>query len=406
MTVQPTDPSPGFDPIPEVLDALRRGEVVLVSDDESRENEGDLIVAADHGTPEIINFLTREGRGLVCVAMAKPLLDRFVLHRMPQRPGDRFRTAFMESVDAARGVTTGISAPDRARTVKVLIDPGSGPEDLSRPGHVFPLEAVAGGVLRRPGHTESAVDLTRLAGLTPAGVICEVLREDGDMARLPDLRALAGRAGIRLASVADLIRYRCLHEELVRFEREVRLPTPHGEFRLRMYYSEIEEQHHLALVMGDPAQGPAPLVRIHSECLTGDVFGSRRCDCGAQLDDAMARIAGEGRGAVLYMRQEGRGIGLSAKIHAYALQEEGADTVEANRLLGFAADLREYSACGHILKDLGVTAVRLLTNNPAKVEGIRAHGIGVEDRLPVPPVITRENRRYLDTKREKLGHLL
>jgi 3,4-dihydroxy 2-butanone 4-phosphate synthase/GTP cyclohydrolase II len=399
--------SPAFDAIEVVLDALRNGEMVLVADDQYRENEGDIIMAAEHVTPEAVNFMSRFGRGLVCVALTRERLERLGISRMPAKgSGDAFRTAFMESVDAADGVSTGISAFDRARTVRVLMDEASDPSDLTSPGHLFPLEAVEGGVLRRPGHTEAAVDLARLAGLKPAGVICEVLREDGQMARLPQLREFARSQGLRFTSVAELIAYRRRHESLVEYVREVCLPTAHGEFRLRLYRSRIGGEQHVALVKGDVRGGDPVLARLHSECLTGDVFGSARCDCGQQVDAAMARIAAAGRGVLLYLRQEGRGIGLANKIHAYALQDEGLDTVEANEQLGFGADVRRYDEGAQMLREMGIAAVRLMTNNPRKVGGLEEHDIHVVERLPLVFEAGHHNERYLRTKREKLGHIL
>lgn len=397
-----------------VMEAIRgaiaahaQGEILVVVDDERRENEGDLVVAAEHATPAAIQFMIREGGGLVCVAMTRERLRRLGLSRMsPSGFADRYRTAFMESVDAREGVTTGISAYDRARTIEVLIAPGSRADDLIRPGHMFPLEAADGGVLERPGHTEAAVDLARLAGLTPAGVICEIVGPTGEMARRPELDQFAKRHGLRLITIGDLAAYRRRTERLVRLEQTVALPTALGEFRLNMYRSLPDQELHLALCMGDPAGEPPPLVRVHSECLTGDVFGSQRCDCGSQLDRAMQMIAGEGRGVIVYLRQEGRGIGLEHKIRAYALQEAGLDTVEANQCLGFEADVRDYSPAAQMLRDLGVTSVRLLTNNPRKVSGLRKYGIVVAERVPlvIPPI--EHNARYLEAKKQKLGHWL
>ena len=390
------------------LAACRRGEIVVVVDDERRENEGDLILAAEKATPAALNFMIRHAGGLMCIALTRERLAALGLSRMAARgSGDPYRTAFMESVDAREGVTTGISAFDRARTVRALLDPATRPDDLVRPGHLFPLEAVEYGVLRRPGHTEAAVDLARLAGLSPAGVICEVLNRDGSMARRPQLAALARRHRLALVTIADLVTYRRASERLVERERTVRLPTDAAEFRLHMYRALPEQDHHLALTLGARGgNGRAPLVRMHSECLTGDVFGSQRCDCGRQLQAAMRQIAAEGRGAVIYLRQEGRGIGLAHKIHAYALQETGLDTVEANRQLGFEPDLRDYYVGAQILRDLGLRRVRLLTNNPRKVEGLRKYGIEVVQRVPLVAPATEHNRRYLRAKRDKLGHWL
>lgn len=403
----PRSGTPDFDPIPDVLAAFARGELVVVVDDERRENEGDLIVAAEKATPAAINFMARHGCGLICVALERAQLARLGLSRMiPHSDGDSFRTAFMESVDARHGISTGISAPDRARTISLLVSPESTAQDLIRPGHVFPLEAMEGGVLRRPGHTEAAVDLARLAGLRPAGVLCEVLREDGEMARRPELFAFARHHGLCITSVNEIAHHRRRTEKLIQLQEEIHLPTVFGDFRLRMYYSQVDDKHHLALIMGTPGEHSSPLVRIHSECLTGDAFGSLRCDCGSQLQVALKLIAAHGCGALLYLRQEGRGIGLAQKIRAYALQEEGLDTVEANEQLGFEADARDYAVAAQILRDLGISNCQLLTNNPRKVSGLEEYGIKVLDRIPLVQPPTAHNERYLRTKRTKLGHLL
>jgi 3,4-dihydroxy 2-butanone 4-phosphate synthase/GTP cyclohydrolase II len=395
-----------FSSIPEAIEAYRRGEMLVVVDDEGRENEGDLVIAAQWATPEAIQFMIREGGGLICVAMTRDQLRRLGLTRMaPTSEGDRYRTAFMESVDAREGVTTGISAYDRARTIQVLIADRTQASDLVKPGHMFPLEAVEGGVLRRPGHTEAAVDLARLAGLKPAGVICEIVADDGTMARRPQLVEFARRHGLRIITISDLVTYRRRTEELVRREQTVQLPTEFGEFLLHMYRALPENEVHLALTMGD-LRGPAPLVRIHSECLTGDVLGSLRCDCGSQLRQAMHAVAAEGRGVLLYLRQEGRGIGLEHKIHAYALQEAGLDTVEANEQLGFPPDVRDYYAAAQILRHLGVSEVRLMTNNPHKVAGLEKYGVRVIERISIVVAPTPYNEHYLRTKRTKLGHWL
>jgi 3,4-dihydroxy 2-butanone 4-phosphate synthase / GTP cyclohydrolase II len=396
----------GLDPLPEVVQAFGRGELVVVADDERRENEGDLIVAAEKVTPEAINFMIRFGRGLVCVAMEREQLARLGLSRMvPHGDGDPFRTAFMESVDARYGVSTGISAQDRARTISILLDEHSTAADLVRPGHVFPLEAVEGGVLRRAGHTEAAVDLARMAGLRPAGAICEILKDDGSMARTLDLAEFARHHGLRFTSVSAIAADRRRREKLVELEQDVNFPTDLGLFRLKMYRAILDERRHLALVIGDPAAQAEPIVRIHSECLTGDAFGSLRCDCGSQLREAMQMIAREEHGALLYMRQEGRGIGLVPKIHAYALQDRGLDTVQANEQLGFGADERDYSVAAQILEDLGIRRVRLITNNPRKIAGLEDFGIEVAERIPLALPSTIYNARYIETKKKKLGHL-
>ncbi len=405
------------------LRALRAGQFVIVVDDEDRENEGDLVIAAEFATPEAINFMAREGRGLICVALTGARLDALGLPLMvpPARNRSGFGTAFTLSVEARQGVTTGISAHDRARTIAALIDPANGPNDLSSPGHIFPLRARDGGVLERGGQTEAAVDLTRLAGLTPAGVICEIMADDGTMARRPALDAFAERHDLPLVSVADLRTHRlgCGDTRLVAAPAPARvrrvaaanLPTVHGPFRMYAFdeVAQPNREPDLALVRGDLTEAaddePAPLVRLHSECLTGDVFGSRRCDCGPQLDAALAAVAAEG-GIILYLRQEGRGIGLRDKLRAYALQERGFDTVEANEHLGLPADGREYDTAAAILRDLGVTRLRLLTNNPRKIAGLTTAGLSVVERIPLIVAPSPDNARYLATKRERLGHLL
>lgn len=392
--------------IPEAIEDLKSGKFVIVVDDEGRENEGDIIVAAEKVTPEAINFMAKHARGLICVPMNGKRLDELRIPLMVRENTAPFDSAFTVSVEARHNVTTGISAHDRATTVKVLIDPTTRPDDIVSPGHMFPLRAREGGVLVRAGHTEAAVDLARLAGLYPAAVICEVMNDDGTMARLPDLERLATEYGFKIVSVAQLIAYRRRHDTLVKRVAEARLPTAYGEFTAIAYRSVINPDEHVALVKGEVDGDEPILVRVHSECLTGDVFGSLRCDCGKQIPMAMEAIASEGRGVFLYMRQEGRGIGLHNKIKAYALQDEGMDTVEANEELGFPPDLREYGIGAQILVDLGVRNMRLLTNNPKKVIGLDGYGLRVVETLPIMAPATPENVHYLETKREKLGHLI
>lgn len=382
------------------------GKMVIIVDDEDRENEGDLVCAAQFATPATIAFMAREGRGLICLALEGAIADRLALPPMVAQNSSPFGTNFTVSIEAATGVTTGISAADRARTIQVAIDPASGPDDLVRPGHIFPLRALAGGVLRRPGQTEASVDLARLAGLTPAGVICEIMNDDGTMARMPDLEQFALRHQLKIISVAQLIAHRRRYDCLAERTGVANLPTRHGLFQTISYRSSVDGSEALALVMGELHTNPAPLVRLHSECLTGDVFGSLRCDCRDQLELALARIGEAGCGAVIYMRQEGRGIGLQNKLRAYALQEQGYDTVEANERLGFAADLRDYTLGAQILHDLGVHTVRLMTNNPQKLAELQACGITVQERIPMETLPTMHNMAYLKTKRAKLGHLL
>ncbi len=395
-----------FSTIDEVLADIRRGRMVIVTDDSDRENEGDLVMAAEKITPTAVNFMARHGRGLICVPITEERATQLGLQRMVVHNREVFKTDFTVSVDAAAGITTGISAHDRARTIQALVDPRATPGDLVQPGHVFPLQAKPGGVLRRAGHTEAAVDLARLAGLRPAGVICEILKDDGSMARLPDLQRYRVRHRLKLCSIQDLIAYRRQREHLVVREQVVKMPTDFGEFDLHLFRSTIDGTHHLALVKGRITASKPVLVRVHSECLTGDVFASRRCDCGSQLHAALERIEREGAGILVYMRQEGRGIGLAAKLHAYKLQENGLDTVEANEKLGFAMDLREYGMGAQILADLGVRRIRLLTNNPRKVVGLRGHGLQIVEQLPIRSKPNPDNARYLATKKAKMGHLL
>lgn len=396
-----------FDPIEDVIKAFRNGEIIVMTDDEDRENEGDLVCAAEKTTPEVINFMITHARGLVCVPMDEEYLSRLGLsHMVPAHSSDKYHTAFMDSVDVRKGTTTGISASDRSKTVLALIDENSQAADFIKPGHLFPLKAMPGGVLERAGHTEGTVDFARICGMKPAGVICEVLSEDGGMARVPELRKFATKHNLKMTAVSEVIKYRYTHEQLVHLEREVNMPTEAGAFRLKLYSSIVDNKDHLALVCGSPESGKIPLVRVHSECLTGDVFHSQRCDCGAQLETAMHEVQKHGYGAIVYMRQEGRGIGLAKKIHAYELQEQGMDTVEANVHLGFGADLRDYGIGAQILTNLGMTKINLLTNNPDKIQGLDKYGIDVNERLPLVLPTSEHNDRYITTKREKLGHIL
>lgn len=393
-------------PIPEILDELRAGRQIILVDDEDRENEGDLVVAAEKVTPEAINFMARFGRGLICMPMLQEAIERLELPPMTPQNTSPFNTAFHLSFEAATGVTTGISAADRARSVQVAADPTAGPDDIVRPGHMFPLMAKAGGVLVRAGQTEGSVDLMRLAGLQPSSVICEIMNDDGTMARMPDLTIFAKEHGLKICSIQDLIAYRRREEKLVRRAAETVLPTALGEFELIVYETDVDTNEHLALVMGDVRNADAPLVRVHSECLTGDVLHSLRCDCGDQLHRAMAMIAEAGCGVLVYMRQEGRGIGLVNKIKAYQLQDQGMDTVEANVHLGFDPDPREYGLGAQILNDLGVSRMQLLTNNPVKRAGLEGYGLEITGRVPIEIPPNTVNARYLQTKREKMGHLL
>ena len=395
-----------FNNIESVVADLRKGKMVIVVDDEDRENEGDLIMAGQFVTPAAVNFMARFGRGLICVPTTSERLEQLGVARMVRENRESFRTDFQVSVDAAHGISTGISAADRAKTIQVMASPTAVPEDLIQPGHVFPLRARPGGVLQRAGHTEAAVDLVRLAGCRSIGVICEIMNDDGTMARLSQLLKFARKHRLKICTVADLIQHRQTREKLVERVETVKMPTDYGDFELHLYRSKVDGQHHLALVHGDVAGRGKILVRVHSECLTGDVFGSRRCDCGSQLHQAMRQIAGAGRGVIVYMRQEGRGIGLAPKIKAYKLQEQGYDTVEANEKLGFDMDLREYGIGAQILVDLGLKTIRLLTNNPKKVVGLEGYGLEIVEQLPIRVKPNPHNERYLKTKREKMGHLL
>ena len=380
--------------------------MVIVTDDADRENEGDLIMAGQHVTPTAINFMAKFGRGLICVPTTSERLQQLGIGRMVKDNREVFTTDFQVSVDAARGISTGISAADRAKTIAIMSSPTAVPDDLVQPGHVFPLRAKAGGVLQRAGHTEAAVDLTLLADCRPIGVICEIMNDDGTMARLPQLLKFAQRHRVKLCTMADLIQFRRTREKLVERIEVVKLPTDYGEFDLYLYRSKLDDHHHLALVRGDVAGKVGVLVRVHSECLTGDVFGSRRCDCGPQLHQAMRQIAEAGSGVIVYMRQEGRGIGLAPKIKAYKLQEQGLDTVEANQKLGYGMDLREYGLGAQVLTDLGLHKIRLLTNNPKKIVGLEGYGLEIIEQLPIKVKANPHNKRYLKTKKQKMGHLL
>lgn len=393
-----------FASVHEIIAAIAAGEMVIITDDSSRENEGDLVMAAENVTPEAVNFMAKHGRGLICVPMSSEYAQHLALREMSPSD-DNFQTAFTVSVDAKEGITTGISAYDRAETIRKLASPNSKPGDFVTPGHVFPLVSRSGGVLARAGHTEAAVDLARLAGKTPAGVICEIMKEDGTMARFPDLVEFADKHSLKLGAVADVIEFRRQAESLVELQHIVKLPTEWGTFDLHCFLSKTDGGEHLALVYGDIEKAETPLVRVHSECLTGDVFHSRRCDCGEQLEAAMKMVVEEGCGVIVYMRQEGRGIGLAKKLHAYHLQERGLDTVEANEKLGFASDLREYGLGAQILLHLGVRKLRLMTNNPKKLVGLEGYGLEIIERVPINVSPNEDNRKYLQTKRERMGHL-
>jgi 3,4-dihydroxy 2-butanone 4-phosphate synthase/GTP cyclohydrolase II len=395
-----------FSTIEEAIEDIRAGRMVVVCDAEDRENEGDLTLAAQFATPEAINFMATHGRGLICLALTPGRCDELALDLMAAKNESPFQTAFTVSIEAREGITTGISAHDRAHTIQVAIDPRTRPQDLVQPGHIFPLKAKAGGVLERTGQTEAAVDLARLAGLNPAGVICEVMNDDGTMARVPDLVRYCGKHGLKMVTVADLIAYRRRHDKLIERVVEARMPTRYGVFQVVGFRSLVDDKHHVAMVKGDVAGQDDVLVRVHSECLTGDVFHSLRCDCGQQLEDALLRIDDEGRGVLLYLAQEGRGIGLLNKLRAYRLQEEGRDTVDANLELGLPADLRDYGIGAQILVDLGLTSIRLLTNNPKKIVGLEGYGLTVTDQIPIEHPPGEHNRDYLRAKKERLGHLL
>lgn len=395
-----------FHNIDEAIEELKAGRMIILVDDEDRENEGDLCMAAEKVSPQAINFMSKYGRGLICLSLTQERVSALKLPMMAEDNTSAFGTAFTVSIEAKKGVTTGISAHDRATTVLAAIDPATGPEDLARPGHIFPLRAKPGGVLQRAGQTEGSVDLARLAGLYPAGVICEIMSEDGTMARVPELMKFSEEHGMKIVTIKDLINYRMRTESFVRRSAEVRLPTEYGDFRAIAYSNDVDRNVHLALVKGEIAPGDKVLVRVHSECLTGDVFGSRRCDCGEQLQKAMKRVQKEGKGVILYMRQEGRGIGLANKLRAYELQDKGLDTVEANLELGFKPDLRDYGIGAQILVDLGVRDMRLMTNNPKKIVGLEGYGLRVVERVPMETHPHEKNVLYLKTKKKKLGHML